>query len=91
MKITNIQYTRNGSGCCEGFHQVFFNDGRTFKNMMAIAFSDRDQLAIVSLDNLTLKWEAQEWREKIYQAIDLYEGSWSHAESAYTIKFPFTI
>lgn len=91
MKITNIQNVRNGSGYCEGFTQVFFSDGRGYKNMMAIAFSSEDQVAVINLDDPTLKWDAQDWRDKLREAIAAWEASWDASQAKYTIKFPFTV
>ena len=96
MKITNIQYVRNGSGCCEGFTQVLFSDGRNFKNMMAILFGYHqelpvDQVAVINLDDPTLKWDASDFLPQIREAIAAWEDSWDSTQAVYTIKYPFTV
>lgn len=96
MKITNIQYVRNGSGCCEGFTQVFFSNGRNLKNMMAILFGyhqelPADQVAVINLDDPTLKWDASDFLPQIREAIATWEASWDASQAKYTVKFPFTV
>lgn len=96
MRITNIQYVRNGSGCCEGFTQVFFSDGRKFKNMMAILFglhriTPEDQVAVVNLDDPTLKWDAQDWQPRLHAAIATWYDTYDHSTGAYTQQFPFEV
>lgn len=90
MKITNIQYVRNGS-CCEGFTQAFFSDGRKYKNMMAIAFPSPEQFALINLDDPTMKLDPAYWQSQVQQAIAAWESSWDTSQAKYTIKFPFTV
>ena len=91
MKITNILYHRNGSGCCEGFTQVFFSADRKLKNMMAIAFEHTSQLAIVNLDDLTAKFDGDYYRANIVTAISVWSNSWVGDAIVYTQKFPFEV
>lgn len=99
MRIDNIQYVRNGSGGCDGFTQVFFSDGRKYKNMMAIAFhypelpanEDRSKFAVIDLDDPTAKFDGEFFLPKILRAIAAWDSSWDASQAKYTIKFPFTV
>jgi hypothetical protein len=89
MKITNIQYHRNGSGTAEGFTQVLFHHNRTDKNLMALVFSS--QIAVINLDDPTAKFNGDYYLPWIRAAIAAWEESWDSAQAAYAIKFPFTV
>ena len=90
MKITNIQHVRNGSD--ESFTQILFSEGRSFSNMMAIAFgSFDDQLAIINLNDPTTKYAAADFRDQLREAIATWEASWDASQAKYTVKFPFTV
>lgn len=92
MRITNIQYHRNGSGCCDGFTQVFFEQDRVIhKNLMAIAFESSGQFAVIDLEDPTAKFDGDYHRPKIEKAIATWESSWDASQAKYTIKFPFTV
>lgn len=92
MKITNIIYHRNGSGTCEGFTQVFFQQSRVVhKNMMAIAFENTSQLAIIDLDDPSAKFDGDYFRKVIVEAIHTWSNTWAFDDSGYTQKFPFTV
>ena len=89
MKITNIQHVRNGG--LESFMQVFFSDRPSYKNLMAIAFHSPSQIAVINLDDPTMKLDPEYWRRQIEQAIAAWEESWDSSRAIYTIKFPFEV
>ena len=91
MKITNILYHRNGSGCCEGFTQVFFSEGRKLKNMMAILFEDTSKMGLINLDDPTAKFDADYYRPTLESALKTYWVTFDHTVGAYTQKFPFEV
>lgn len=74
-KIKSIKWHRNGTSG-DGFYVVTFSakKGKGSDNMLATVFCERGCIAILDLDDLDLRWRAEDFEDEIRAAVDTIAG-----------------